>query len=416
MGWLLSGRGLLGVFSLFYLALATRTLGLRDFGQFALINGAVQALAAIVGFQTWQIVVRFGMEHLARDDERGLGRLVRLCFALDLASAVVGIVLAALILHFGAASLGIGVELYGPTLALAVIQLLSIRSTAIGVLRLRDRFARSALADAVTPSVRLAGSIAAALVWPTVTGFLAVWALAEVATALAYWLLLMRGGDLTHVVQRGDGSIVADNPGILRFMASTNLAATLGLSSKQLPLLIVGAYVGPVAAGAFRLALQVAQALTKLAQLITRAAFPEIVRAARAADPARLSRIAFRGIGATTLGAAAIMLLLALTGEWLLVAIGGRAFASAYPVLLWLAAAGCVDLAAVSFEPVLLAANRSGVTLAIRIATVALQLAATALLLPLVGAVGAAIGVFVASVAGAALFALAISARRSPAP
>ncbi len=45
LGWLLASRGVLAVLSLLYLGIATRTLGLADFGRFALVTGAAQALA-----------------------------------------------------------------------------------------------------------------------------------------------------------------------------------------------------------------------------------------------------------------------------------------------------------------------------------------------------------------------------------
>ncbi|MGN6622487.1 MAG: lipopolysaccharide biosynthesis protein, partial [Sphingomonas sp.] len=40
LGWLLASRGVLAVLSLVYLGIATRTLGVYNFGRFALINGA----------------------------------------------------------------------------------------------------------------------------------------------------------------------------------------------------------------------------------------------------------------------------------------------------------------------------------------------------------------------------------------
>src|SRR3546814_2806880 len=44
LGWLLASRGVLAVLSLVYLGVATRTLGAADFGRFALITGASQAI------------------------------------------------------------------------------------------------------------------------------------------------------------------------------------------------------------------------------------------------------------------------------------------------------------------------------------------------------------------------------------
>src|SRR3546814_7748203 len=91
LGWLLASRGVLAVLSLVYLGVATRTLGAADFGRFALITGASQAIALLVGFQTWQIVVRYGVDHLNSGDDVGLAALLRACVGLDVLSAVVGI-------------------------------------------------------------------------------------------------------------------------------------------------------------------------------------------------------------------------------------------------------------------------------------------------------------------------------------
>src|SRR3546814_5862219 len=109
--------------------------------------------------------------------------------------------------------------------------------------------------------------------------------------------------------------------------------------------------VGPAAAGAFRLAFQIAQALAKLSQLLARAAFPEIVRAVRSPAAARLPRMLARLFWASSAAALVILAIVAVAGKPILVLVGGHSFSDAGPLLLWLAAAGCVDLATVSFEP-----------------------------------------------------------------
>ena len=53
----------------------TRTLGVEGFGRFALITGASQALATVVGFQTWQIIVRYGTGHVEPGGEAQQGGL-----------------------------------------------------------------------------------------------------------------------------------------------------------------------------------------------------------------------------------------------------------------------------------------------------------------------------------------------------
>src|SRR3546814_3742349 len=80
------------------------------------------------------------------------------------------------------------------TLLFAVVQLITIRSTPLGILRLRDRFSLSALADSMTPLVRFVGAGLALALLPTVEGFLLAWAAAELVTAGAYWIILARTG------------------------------------------------------------------------------------------------------------------------------------------------------------------------------------------------------------------------------
>jgi O-antigen/teichoic acid export membrane protein len=410
LGWLLASRGVLALLSLVYLGVATRTLGAADFGRFALITGASQAIALLVGFQTWQIVVRYGVDAVNSKDEDGLAALLRACLGLDALSAFVGIALAILILAIWGEDFGITPDLMRATLLFAIVQLITIRSTPLGVLRLRDRFSLSALADSMTPITRFIGAGLAFAFLPTIEGFLLAWAAAELVTAGAYWIILARTGDLALLGRKppADRHLLADNPGLLRFTLSTNASATLSLSTKHVPLLLVGGYVGPAAAGAFRLAFQIAQALAKLSQLLARAAFPEIVRAVRSPAAQRLPQMLARLFWASSAAALVILVLVAIAGKPILILVGGRSFSDAGPLLLWLAAAGCVDLATVSFEPVLMAVHRAGTAMVARAIAVVVLLATTITLLPRMGEIGAGIGVLAGSIAGAILLGAAM--------
>ncbi len=410
LGWLLASRGVLALLSLVYLGVATRTLGAADFGRFALITGASQAIALLVGFQTWQIVVRYGVDHVNSNDDDGLAALLRACLGLDTLSALAGIALAVLILAVWGEDFGITPDLMRATLLFAIVQLVTIRSTPLGVLRLRDRFSLSALADSMTPITRFIGAGLAFAFLPTIEGFLLAWAAAELVTAGAYWIILARTGDLALLGRKppADRRLLADNPGLFRFTLSTNASATLSLSTKHVPLLLVGGYVGPAAAGAFRLAFQIAQALAKLSQLLARAAFPEIVRAVRSPAAQRLPRMLARLFWASSAAALVILVLVGLAGKPILILVGGRSFSDAGPLLLWLAAAGCVDLATVSFEPVLMAVHRAGTAMVARAAAVVVLLATTIALLPRMGEIGAGIGVLAGSITGAVLLGAAM--------
>lgn len=405
LGWLIAGSGVRGVLSLFYLAICARTLGVKEFGKFALITTASQAIVLIVMFQTWQIVVQYGVNHAARRDDGALARLLRGCALLEIGSAAVGILLGALILYFWGQDMGIRPGLMRDTMIFLVVQLVTIRSMPTGILRLRDRFSLAAYADSLVPVMRLIGAAFVSVAFPSVKGFLYAWMVAELVTAIAYWVIVAHTEDLGAIVRARAPVrvLLAENPGLLRFAASSNINATLSLSSKQLPLLLVGGAVGTRAAGAFRLAAQLAQAMAKLSQLFTRAAFPEVVRAVRDAPAGAISRMLALTALASSGAALVILALVALLGQWLLTVIGGPDFSGAFPVLMWLAAAGCLDLATVGFEPVLMALHRSGTALAIRLATAGVMVAASLLLMGEHGATGAAMAVFAGALTSAVL-------------
>ncbi|MBB4616591.1 lipopolysaccharide biosynthesis protein [Sphingomonas abaci] len=408
LGWMLASRSVLAILSLFYLGIATRSLGVTGFGRFALITGAAQTLATLVAFQSWQVVVQYGVGARASGDAPALGRLYRGVALLDAATALIGVGLAWLILEIWGEALGIGETLKRATLIFAIVQLVTVRSTPLGILRLNDRFALAALADSVTPVARFLGAIAVWLVHPTVQGFLFVWGLAEVLTAAAYWIMVAQQGDLA-LMRRGRGvrHLPREHPGIVRFALSTNASSTLGLSSKQVPLLLVGAVVGPAAAGVFRLAAQLAQALAKVSQLLSRAAFPEVVKSVQTASPRRLGRMLsrlFLGSGVAALG---IMAIVALAGKPVLSLVGGRDFRHAWPVLLWLAVAGCLDLTTVGVDTVMTALQRAGTVFAIRVVGVAVMFAAAFALMPWYAATGVAMAVTAGSLVVALLMAAA---------
>jgi len=108
--------------------------------------------------------------------------------------------------------------------------------------------------------------------------------------------------------------------------------------------------------------------------------------------------------------AAALIILgvVAALGHPLLLLVGGSDFRYGRTVMLWLAAAGCVDLATVSFEPVLMAAHRAGTALLARVVSAVALIASSLYLLPRQGTAGAGMGVMVGSLVAAVLLGWAV--------
>ncbi|OBX19210.1 hypothetical protein A9995_08760 [Erythrobacter sp. QSSC1-22B] len=354
IGWLLGGRGVNAVLSLVYLALATRTLGLDGFGYFALVVALGQTVTGLANFQTWQFVVRWG------SGGDGPGEATGFAIALDMVSVALGAVLAAGLVWSAQFWLPLPDDLMWVAFGYCLISLLSIRTTPLGLLRLRFAYGAATAAEAVQPVIRALGAVLAVFFMPTVLGFVLAWAAAEVAVAATLWVVagLRERIDLSQISLT---RIPRAHPGAWRFVWATNMSGSLNVGGKQVLILLVGAIGGEAFAGGFRVASQLGQALVQLAQAVSKAIYPELVQAADAAhDMARrMANIALIG------GVLAVAVAL-LFGRQGLVLIAGPEFGVVYWAMVILAIAGAIELVGASLESLLVSAGRAGTAFLVR--------------------------------------------------
>ena len=158
--WLLGGKGFGAVCSIVYLAILTRTLGVKGFGHFSLIFGTAQALVAIAGFQTWQVVVRYGSEHVHARAWDKFGRLGMLCGVLDAVGAAVGCGLAAVLIYGFGPSLDLNPDYVDMAFWFCVASLWALVSAPTGIVRALNRFDMAVYVEAVVPLARLVAAVA----------------------------------------------------------------------------------------------------------------------------------------------------------------------------------------------------------------------------------------------------------------
>jgi O-antigen/teichoic acid export membrane protein len=361
MGWLLGGRGFNAVLSLVYLALATRALGTIGFGHFALIVALGQTITGLANFQTWQFIVRWGASGDGGSvDPEKAGEATGFAIALDIVSVVLGVALAGAVVASAPYWLEVPRDMLWLAFIYCAISLASIRTTPTGILRLHFRYASATAAEAVQPLIRALGAGLAFAFMPTVTGFIIAYALAEVAVAVALWIVATR---VQPVSLRTISLKVlpARHSDAWRFVVSTNLSGSLSVAGKQVMILLVGTFGGAALAGGFRVASQLGQALVALAQTVSKAILPELVHARENA-----LEIARRMANIAAIGGVIAVVTALVFGRLGLELIADEEFGVFYWAMVILAIAGAVELVGASLESLLVSAGKAHVTFIVR--------------------------------------------------
>lgn len=359
--WLLGGKGFGAICSLVYLAVMTRSLGLKAFGHFSLIFGTSQALIALAGFQTWRVVVQYGATHVHNKDWGAFGRLSVLCGILDVAGAALGCLIAYVVFYQFGDALDINPTLVDTAFWFNCAMLWAIVSSPTGIVRALDRFDMAVYVEAWVPAARLICALAIWWTGPSLVKFLIAWAAIDLIETVIYWAVARRlcpqAVRLSHLTQLRRS--ISDNPGVIRFFMITYTSATLEAAIRHGPLLAVGYFANTSAAGLYRLAQQLTQGLTKLSTLLARAAYAEFARARIVSEMAEFRSLARQStIYAGAAGAIIVLIAVAIGGQ-LFELLGGKEFYRGHEILIPLAIAASFDLASIAFEPLLHSTGRA---------------------------------------------------------
>jgi O-antigen/teichoic acid export membrane protein len=224
------------------------------------------------------------------------------------------------------------------------------------------------------------------------TGFLIVWGLSEFISFVVMWLMVWRRHDSVHALHNPT-TITAMPPSrkeFVAFLLFTNLAYLVSVVRERLVVVIVGFFVGPAAAGLFRLADQIANSLNRLAEVFARPLFAELSRLFAIGQWRRSRALFWRSLRVSAISGGVIFIGLLLFGKNIIALISGPEYLAAYPMLLLLGAATIISLAGLGLEPLLQAARRAHNALVARITGLVALGLLMAVFLPAFGTIGAA--------------------------
>lgn len=407
-GALVSAKGLAGVMSLAYLAIAARALGPGDMGALVLAHAYAMTVAGIARFQSWQAVIRFGAPMIANDDRPAFRALARFTMRIDLLSAVIGVALALIAAPFAARAFDWSGDVVRLVYVYAFAVPFLMGATPTGVLRLFDRFKTLGGQMTVMPGVRLAGSLAAWGAGGGVEAFLLVWIVSAFANGASLWALGWRELSVRGLAPRlwgaGEG---AHDARWFPFMVKTNAASTLDLMNESVPVLLVGGIAGGAAAGFFQLAQNVTNLLAHPTNMLNHATFPELARVENEKGRAAMVSVAAKSALLAAAAAAPFIFLFVLFREQIATLVGGKAFAPAAAIIAGMALYQLIRIPTVVFDSAAVARGKAGYALAAQVLGALALVAGMTLLLPPLGVAAAAIAL---AMGRAAMLALLVPA------
>lgn len=406
-GYLGSTKIIGAVFGIVALSCAGRALGPELFGVLTLIHTYALGANALTNFQSWQVVIRYGSPALARGDEDTAGAAISLSLGLDLASGLVGMVAGMLLLPLIAGRFGLSGDWTWIAVAYCTIVPSMASATPTGVLRMLDRFDLIAMQQPATPIVRCALAVGALWAGLGLPGFVIAWYAADLVGDGMLWVLalreLSRRGMVRHV-RPGLRAPASRLPGSWHFVWTTNLSTSLGAGWGPVGNLVIGAILGPAAAGVYKVASTLLDAAGKPADMLSKGFYPEIMRLdPRSPDPWRLALRSGAISGAVGI---ALGLVVVLAAEPLIEGIFGHRYLPAAGLLSVMTLALAVSMATFPFQSLLYMAGRQTDALAAQAVATGIYLAALATLCLALGLTGAAMAYVAGNVAVSLLMGL----------
>ena len=178
LGFLLRGRGIAAVMLLGATALMARALGPVEFGLVVLVHTYVVLVRGLLNVKQFLAIVRWGVPALDADDSRTLRRLTSVCWRLDRFTSIAATIAALCLAPLIGPLIGMDPDHVVMLTAYSLVLLTTGNRTAIGILRLFDRFDILGWKETIGPAIRLVGVLLASWQQSPMSVYVGIYALA----------------------------------------------------------------------------------------------------------------------------------------------------------------------------------------------------------------------------------------------
>lgn len=349
------------------LTLNTRALDMAGLGVLFLIQATCELTSKVLAFQNWQTMIKFGAEAVQARDAARLRAAWRMGFWLDTLAAVVAAVVAAGLFLAAPALIGLDPETGRLGLIYAATLLLSGSGASIGALRLLDRFGQVVAINVAGAAVLLvnAGVLWAAdaplrLYLISIPAITAAMSLALIVAGYARTRQAARALDTDAAASATLEARALDRRGYFRFAMGVSATGTLNAMRQRAELLVVGAILGPAAAGLYGVAYRVAATLARFADSGRQAVYPVLGQLVADGAFRKAAMLSLRLCRLGLLVGIPAVIALAVFGADMLRLVFGEDFVAAAPNLLMLGIGTAIYVVIFPLGPLIQIAIGSG--------------------------------------------------------
>ena len=360
--------------SLATLALLAHHLDLHTFGVIAMMRTVVIAIDQYANFNTWQAIIKYGTESIAKGRRDDVARVIKLGFVIDLFSGVAGAIVA-LALAFLISSAFDWTAHEAVMFSLFALTLIVRGGGASdGVFRICDAYRSQAIVTSVA-AILMTGAIAVAVALDAsfdgiVLSLIVGESLGNILiVVISFWVANENGFRRWWTRSlRGTRQMF---PGIVHFLVSTNGQLTVKKTQAELDIFVVGGLLGASATGLFRVVKQLGAIPGRILMPFEQVLFTELARAAAEGDYQGFQRLLRRS--AIILGAGSLMIwaVAAIAARPMIEAIAGSEFVAAAPAFRWYLLGMVILIANAPVQRAMIALGRPGTLLLFEVATLA---------------------------------------------
>ncbi len=283
IGWakIASGNIAAGVLRLLGLAIAARSLDLASFGLLVLIEAYVRVIDGLLNFQSVNVLTRYLAEAEHADDAQRFRGFLKAGFLIDATTAVATCLLAISLLPAIHGLIGIPADWVTLAMIFCAVIATRILGTAEAVLRCFDRYWSIGLREAISSALVVAASLVAWRMGGGAWIFLLIWMGAEATANIAFliWTVhVLRARGITAVHRADARAAVRAAPEFWPLLWQTNLTSGIRILTQHGDMLVVGAVLGPTAAGLLRAAKNLASLVSQFGRPLQQVSSAQIAR------------------------------------------------------------------------------------------------------------------------------------------